>query len=401
MAGRSVPHPILHPSTGIAVRTEDGRSFEHQVWVSMRRTRSVGAQVAAHGPTKISADLQSTHRPTQGEFVGRSRQLNPVPHAHASAVPRQDRSVAFDGIATPGVFQVTKLRAALRKHNRKRPTARGARRIPNQHQGVRREVDDHAESVRLEPQVDRRRLTGQRGSLGRAQVAAQHAVSQNFGARGQGRRHVHTFSGNDVRTVKDEEPTFAWDAAGVELASPAVLAPQHLDEPSHVSGCGDHAGAPIDAGLPSQPAPLLGVGFARKAIERPVGLATHPAAFPNAPQLAANPAQEMNAGRPGPECARFGRAAFRTLRPPRRVGIRFGHAGRVRVAINFGAGENTHVAGRSRGSVSFDGDFRLPGRRRSGTGRFTRGRAGLRARRAAAGSPPDTAPSRRGWWPPP
>ena len=74
-----------------------------------------------------------------------------------------------------------------------------------------------------------------RGLFGRAQVAAQYALPQNFGARGQGRRHVDAFSGNDVRTVIDEEPSFAWDAAGVELASPAVLAPQHLDEASRLS----------------------------------------------------------------------------------------------------------------------------------------------------------------------
>jgi hypothetical protein len=65
----------------------------------------------------------------------------------------------------------------------------------------------------------------------------------------------------------------------------------------------------------------------RKALEGVIRYATHPATFPNAPQRAADPAEEMDAGRPGPECGRPRGAAGRTLRPLRNAGVVAWHVG--------------------------------------------------------------------------
>ena len=87
---------------------------------------------------------------------------------------------------------------------------------------------------------------------------------------------------------------------------------------------------------------LLGLGFARKALEWFVGSATHPAALPNAPQLAAGPAEEMDTGRPAPECGRRHGAAGRTVWPIRNVGFLPWHVEVDQSPINFGAARNVH-----------------------------------------------------------
>ena len=86
---------------------------------------------------------------------------------------------------------------------------------------------------------------------------------------------------------------------------------------------------------------LLGLGFARKALEWLVRSATHPAAFPNAPQLAADPAEEMDPGRPGPECSGRHGAAGRTVWLLRNVRFLPWHVGVDQSPINFGAARNS------------------------------------------------------------
>ena len=113
-----------------------------------------------------------------------------------------------------------------------------------------------------------------------------------------------------------------------------------LDDDGHGPGC--HIARGHDRRRRTEPAPLLGLRFVRKALEGVVRDATHPATFPNAPQRAADPAEEMDAGRPGPECGRPRGAAGRTLRRLRNAGVVASHCWRLPQTASTSVPRNVH-----------------------------------------------------------